>query len=328
LRSAEHKPIPQFESLTREQRLVEAIKQWTGERLIGDDCAVLPGGLLVTSDTLVEGTHFLPSIKWEDLGWKAIAVNLSDIAAMAGRPRFITASLTLPASVREEKVEELYRGMVQCARTYRTRIVGGDLTQGKVVSVSVTALGDVHELGCIMRSTARHEDVVAVTGDFGAAGAALQALKASVLHQFPHLWQCHFRPRPRLCEAWALIRAAGARAALMDASDGLADALFQIGRGSGVGMDIDLSLVPVHEETRQAAELSGLDALDLALYGGEDYELVAAIGADAWKTLMASHYNPFVAIGAVSENSLEIRLKGQGVSKTLDTAKMFQHFQI
>lgn len=318
--------MPQFESLTRELRLVEAIKEWTGERLIGDDCAVLPGGMLVTTDTLVEGTHFLSSIKWEDLGWKTIAVNLSDIAAMAGRPRFVTVSLTLPASVRQDQVEELYRGMIDCARTFRTRIVGGDLTQGPCTMLSVTALGDVHEMGCVLRSGAQPGDIVAVTGDFGAAGAGLKALSAGTLSTFPHLEAAHFRPRPRLCESWALVRSTGSRAALMDASDGLADALFQIGRESGVGMDIDMSKVPVHGETRKAADLFSLDALDLALYGGEDYELVAAIGADAWKSLVASPYNPFVAIGEVSGNTSEIRLTGHGNTRALDTAKMYQHF--
>lgn len=313
-------------ALTREQALVESIKQWTGERLIGDDCAVLPGGTLVTTDTLVEGTHFLPSIKFADLGWKSVAVNLSDIAAMAGRPRYITTSLTLPPDIRPEKVEELYRGMVECARTYRTRIVGGDLTQGAVVSVSITALGDVHEKGCILRSTAKPGDIVAVTGDFGAAGAALTALQAGSLSEFPHLARAHFHPVPRLCESWALVRAAGARAALMDASDGLADALFQIGRESGVGMDIDFSKVPVHAQTRQAAERFAMPLEDFVLYGGEDYELVAAIDPQAWKTLSQSTYNPFVAIGAVS-SSREIRLHGHSKLQLLDASKMYQHFR-
>lgn len=314
------------QALSREQALVELIKQWTGERLIGDDCAVLPGGTLITTDTLVEGTHFLPSIKFEDLGWKSVAVNLSDIAAMAGRPRYVTASLTLPSDVRLEQVEELYRGIIECARTYRTRIVGGDLTQGALISVSITALGDVHENGCILRSTARPGDVVAVTGDFGAAGAGLAALKAGILSEFPHLSRAHFRPQPRLCESWALVRAAGERAALMDASDGLADALFQIGRASCAGMDIDLSAIPAHAETQKAAERLATPIEELILYGGEDYELVAAIEPQAWKTLSQSPYNPFVAIGAVS-SSPGIRLQGHGKLSTLDASKMYQHFR-
>lgn len=320
--------MPKIQSLTREQRLVAAIKEWTGERLIGDDCAVLPGGMLVTSDTLVEGTHFLPSIRWDDLGWKAIAVNLSDIAAMAGRPRFVTASLTLPPSVREDQVEELYKGMVACARTFRTRIVGGDLTQGPLVVISITALGDVHENGCILRSSARPGDIVAVTGDFGASGAALQVLTsdASLLQKLPHLQAAHFRPQPRLCEAWALVRESGERAALMDASDGLADAVFQIARDSAVGMDIDLPKVPIHAETRRAAELLKLNVDELALYGAEDYELVAAIEPGAWKRLMASPYNPFVAIGEVT-SAPGITLSSQGKTQELDISKMYQHFQ-
>lgn len=313
------------QALTREQALVESIKQWTGERLIGDDCAVLPGGALITTDTLVEGTHFLPSIKFEDLGWKSVAVNLSDIAAMAGRPRYITAGLTLPPDIRQERVEELYRGMLACARAYRTRIVGGDLTRGALISISITALADVHEKGCILRSTARPGDIVAVTGDFGAAGAGLSALKDGSLSEFPHLSLAHFHPLPRLCESWALVRAAGERAALMDASDGLADALFQIGRASGVGMDIDVSAIPVHSETRRAAERFSTPVEEFILYGGEDYELVAAIDPQAWKTLSQSPYNPFVPIGAVS-NISGIRLQADGKLHMLDASKMYTHF--
>lgn len=316
-----------MQALTREQRLVQSIKKWTGERLIGDDCAVLPGGSLVTADTLIQGTHFLPTIKWHDLGWKAVAVNLSDIAAMAGRPRFITVALTLPDCVRDTQVEEFYAGMLECARLHRTRIVGGDLTHGPLVVVGITALGETHERGCIRRSGALPGDVVAVTGTFGAAAAGLLALQNDRLPDFPELAAAHFRPQPRFQEAWTLVSTAGERAALMDASDGLADALLQICRESGVGMAIDAGDIPISAETRRAAAELGADALDLALYGGEDYELVAAIPADAWKTLMASSYNPFVSIGEVSPSS-EVRLSSEsGSTQALDAKKMYQHFQ-
>src|SRR5215470_8689919 len=101
---------------TVELRLIDMIKAWTDERLIGDDCAVLPGRTLVTADTLVEGTHFLlPDMSFSDLGWKAVAVNLSDVAAMSGRPRFAVVSLTLPDGIGDHDFEHLYVSMLDCA---------------------------------------------------------------------------------------------------------------------------------------------------------------------------------------------------------------------
>lgn len=119
--------------LTREQVLVKKIKEWTKSSYIGDDCAVLADGKLVTSDTLVEGTHFrLDFTDWRQLGWKSCAVNLSDIAAMAGRPRYLTVALTIPAQIEnlEENLEQFYLGFGQCAKAYGAEIVGGDLTVG------------------------------------------------------------------------------------------------------------------------------------------------------------------------------------------------------
>ena len=131
--------------LTREQVLVKKIKEWTGSSYIGDDCAVLADGKLVSSDTLVEGTHFrLDFASWRQLGWKSCAVNLSDIAAMAGRPRYLTVALTLPATCPdlEQSLEQFYLGFTQCARAFGAEIVGGDLTVGPHFVVNVTAIGE------------------------------------------------------------------------------------------------------------------------------------------------------------------------------------------
>src|SRR5579871_54710 len=115
--------------LTSEQQLVETIKGWADNSFIGDDCAVLPGGLLATTDSLVEGTHFVTGwTSYRDLGWKACAVNLSDIAAMAGRPRYVLVSLTVPSTMRRVDFRDFYESFISCARTYRAQVVGGDLT--------------------------------------------------------------------------------------------------------------------------------------------------------------------------------------------------------
>ncbi len=319
----------QKQALTREHRLIEAIKAWTGERLIGDDCAVLPGQTLVTSDSLVQGTHFLlPGIALADLGWKAVAVNLSDIAAMAGRPRYLTCSLTIPEFLSERDVEEMFLSMVDCARTYRTRIIGGDLTAGDILVISITALGETHESGCLLRSTARQGDVIVVSGDFGASAAGLWLMQNDI-PGYPYCRQRHFRPTPRLENSWQLVEATGSRAALMDASDGLADALVQIARASAVGMEIDASLVPVEKETLAVAQLSAKDPFELALYGGEDYELVATLSKSAWGKLQASSGTAFRAIGQVTKASPgKVFVTGRGTdhNNELDLSRSFQHW--
>lgn len=310
---------------TEEHRLIENIRKWTGSRQIGDDCAVLPGQQLASCDVLVEGTHFtLNSTSLEDLGWKSIAVNLSDVAAMAGRPRFLLVGLTIPEHMSQNQMRNLYSGMEECVRTYRSRIVGGDITRGPVLSIAVTVLADGHENGCLRRDGARAGDVIVVTGTFGASAAGLWALSAG-RSEFSHCIEAHRRPRPRLCESWALVRATGSRGSLMDASDGLADALVQICRESSCGAASALKSVPVHPQTLQAAAAAGVNVYDWALYGGEDYELVGSLPEAAWHTLSNSPYNPFHAIGKITEREGVEVIDDRGQKVPIDLSKSFQH---
>ncbi len=310
---------------TREQELVGAIKSWTASPFIGDDCALVSDGDLLTTDTLVEGTHFLlPLIEMRDLGWKSTAVNLSDVAAMAGRPRHILVSITVPSSLDKAAFRQLYEGMIECSKAYDAQIVGGDLTRGAALTLGITVQGKVHENGCLFRSGAKPGDLVVVTGDFGASRAGLWLLlnqhdKAS---SYPHSLAAHIHPLPRLCESWSMVRRTGSRGALMDASDGLADALVQICRASGVGMDIDLEKLPIDVETVSVAQLAGTDPVDWALYGGEDYELVGCIPEDRFKGW--SEDNPFKVIGVVTAAD-EINLKsGEVTAMQLDLSKCFE----
>lgn len=335
---------------TAEHRLVDKIKDWTGSRFIGDDCAILPGGLIVSIDSLAENTHFsLETTSLADLGWKTAAVNLSDIAAMAGRPRHMLVSLSLTPSLQESQIAEFYSGLNDCAQKYRVKIAGGDLIKSKSLMISITVIGDTHEHGVLKRDGAQPGDVVIVSGDFGASAAGLhlllqatgeQPLPASIAADFRHFSTSycinrHRRPIPRLCESWALNRAATGRGALMDASDGLADALAQIAMASGVGMKIDLEKVPVHHETIATAKKDGFDHLDWVLYGGEDYELVACISEESWKKLCDSNgeHNPFTKIGIVEKLGDDNRAKDPYVTllhegkpaPPLDLNKCFQH---
>lgn len=313
---------------TAEQELIESIKTWTDSRFIGDDCAILPGGLLVSSDSLVEATHFMTEwTSFHALGWKSCAVNLSDIAAMAGRARYLTVSLTLPSTISRIELQRFFEGFSQCAREYRAQVVGGDLTSGPTFMIAVTALGHVHENGCLSRNGAKPDDVVVVTGEFGASAAGLWVMKSrdpDLRKTFSGCVRKHERPLPRLCESWSLVRRTGSRGALMDASDGLGDALAQISRNSGVGMDIDAALIPINDETKEAASLARVDPLDWALYGGEDYELVGTLPREVWQTWDRPDDNPFVKIGSVKTgNNVTLKTAG-GHALPLDLSKCFQ----
>ena len=295
---------------------------------------MLPRQQLATTDTLVEGTHFLTSISsYEDIGWKSVAVNLSDIAAMGGYPEHLLAGITLPPAFTREQFSRLYTGIIDCANTYKTRIVGGDLTAGAGLVLGITLLGSWHENGCLKRSGAEPGDLVIVTGDFGASAAGFWYLQnemnkePSVRPRFPHACDAHRRPIPRLSEGWSLVKRADTRGALMDASDGLADALSQIASASNVCLEVDLELVPVHAETRALAQIAGVDPQTWVLYGGEDYQLVGCLRKEIWDNWSGELAPQFTVIGRVGEGR-GVKLKlGEAEYPELDLGKSFQQIR-
>lgn len=305
---------------TNEHRLIDEIKGWVGSSHIGDDCAVLPGGLLVTTDMLVEGTHFLRSLmSLQEIGAKAVAVNVSDVAAMSGKPRHIFVCVSAPATFSRADFRNLYAGINEAASIARAHVSGGDVTRGPQLVLSLTVVAQTHDRGVMLRSGAEPGDVVIVTGDFGASVAGMWLLQQG--ESSGYCQRRHIQPEPRLAESWQLVEAAKGRGALMDASDGLADALAQIARMSEVGLDIHIDEVPVHEETVRAAERAGVELYDWVLYGGEDYELVGAVAPDAAKTLSP---DSFKIIGTVTKaTSINLLFHGK-VGPELDLRRCFQ----
>jgi len=335
--------------LNKEQKLIARFKALIGSsgRFIGDDCAVLPGKMLVTTDTLVEQTHFrLDWTNFVDLGWKAMSVNLSDIAAMAGTPKYALIVFSAPEKLYlSEEIISLYEGINSCARQYKTAIVGGDITRGANLSITITIIGQSHESGTLLRSTAQIGDVVVVSGDFGASAAALRLLQLNteertetvnatssafvIKHlQYEHCLQQFLRPNPKLEESWSLVEQTGNRGALMDTSDGLADALLQISQASNVGMQIDLHAIPIHEQTRRFAEANKIDPMELALYGGEDYQLVACLPENKWLDWQKESpiaANAFKKIGIVNDTKDIQLMFGNEAAYKLDPQRIFQH---
>jgi thiamine-monophosphate kinase len=261
-----------------------------GVRLgIGDDAAVVdtrPGELVLTADILVEGVHFTRStISPRDLGAKAVVVNVSDIAAMAASPRFALVSVAVPTDADAAWVVELEGGVRAACDEYALAMVGGDLSSGSVAVISVALVGEVAPGRFVTRSGARAGDRVVVTGSLGgsAGGLALarapssQARRALGSDWGRSLMEAHVRPVARVGEGQSL--AAADATAMMDVSDGLAIDLSRLCAASGVGARLRLRDVPVAPALQDLRSVLGVDPLELALSGGEDYELLATMPA-------------------------------------------------
>ena len=256
---------------------------------IGDDAALVRNhgaSTLITTDMIVEGVDFnLAEASPREVGWKAMACNVSDIAAMGGRGSVAVAAAALPRGFAAESAHELVRGLLACADEFGIRLVGGDVssTPGPLV-VSVTLLGDTAGRPPILRSGARPGDALLVTG----------ALGGSLLGR-------HLRFRPRQAEGLILAERYTPHA-MIDISDGLARDLHHILDASGVGARVIAADIPVSDDARRAAERSGLPPLEHALGDGEDFELLFAIdGAVADRLLAERPFDsPVTRIGTIT----------------------------
>ncbi len=257
-----------------------------GEVWIGDDAAVLrapSGTILFTTDLLVEGVHFDTGFTGpEDLGYKSIAVNVSDVAAMGGVPRRAVVGLGVVPGLEVEWIENLYLGMQQCCQEFDMAVVGGDLTRSDQIIISVALLGNPAGRLFIERGNARVGDAVCVTGTLGESAAGLRLMRQGNRERLD-LLKAHLRPTARVKEVQALRR--HLPSAMVDVSDGFCADLGHICAASSVGVLIQESDLPV-------VELEGVELeespLQLALAGGEDYELCYTIPEDRCEAAMAA----------------------------------------
>ena len=299
---------------------------------LGDDAAVtVPGSgeLVLTTDLLVEGVHFeRATISPQELGVKAIAVNVSDLAAMGASPRYALASVALTDDVEHAWVIELAAGMREACLEYALSLVGGDTNRADRIVVSVTAVGEVAPGRAVTRGGARGGDAIVVTGSLGAAAGGLALSRASqttastVLTQPDgrSLIQALARPVARVGEGRTL--AAAGATAMMDLSDGLAKDLGRLCASSHVGARVELRSIPVAPALAEAADALGLDALEVALGGGEDYELLATLPPDrvdeAAATLHERFGVPLTVVGSIVEGDGVVSISGDGEERPLE----------
>lgn len=297
---------------------------------IGDDAAAWRtenGLVLATTDAFVEGVHFKAGLgTWEDIGWKAMAANLSDIAAMGGAPRYALVALALPGGTSVEDMTALYTGMTEIARQYEIAIVGGNTSKAREVSVTITVLGIAEdETRLLRRSTATPGQLVAVTGYTGLSAAGLKILsrQKSYDKKTEELFRAaHLRPRPRIAEG-RLLAQRGVRTAI-DISDGLIADLAQICKASGVGATLEATEVPLHSALKAAF---GRKALEMALSGGEDYELLFTGEREVVESVADGLSCPVSVIGRITGEPGGVTIVGERGQPITPTKRGWEHFR-
>ncbi|MBO8141653.1 MAG: thiamine-phosphate kinase [Firmicutes bacterium] len=318
--------------------LIDRLRRYEGSRPgihtgIGDDAAVVAGRAgwrtLFTADMLVEGVHFLPGTDPYRLGRKAMAVNVSDIAAMGGTPTFAAVSLGVPPDTPVSRVDKIYQGLYDEAARWQAAIVGGDTVRAPALVLNVALLGEAQEGEVLLRSGALVGDRICVTNHIGDAAAGLILLERPEL-AVPdgvreRLVLKHLCPSPRVEAGRELAR--GIATAAIDLSDGLAGDLMHICRASGVGAVIDAANLPISDDVRAVAQAAGLDPVSLAISGGEDYELLFTVPSYRQGThVLPGSGTSYTVIGEIVDAREGIRLRlPDGELRPL-SATGFRHF--
>ncbi|NIJ51175.1 thiamine-phosphate kinase [Dyadobacter arcticus] len=320
------------------KRINEGVKAVLPDTIrgIGDDAAVIDNGDeygLLTSDMLLEGVHFdLAFFPLKHLGYKAIAINVSDIAAMNGIPRQVIVNLAISNRFSVEAVDELYEGIKIACKDFNVDLVGGDTaTSRSGLMISVSVFGRVSKDKVTYRNTAKANDLLCVTGDLGGAYLGLQLLEREKqvflanpemqpeLDGKDYVIQRQLRPEARMDVIYELAEAGVIPTAMIDVSDGLASDLLHICAQSGVGAVVVEERLPIDEQTYLAASELNIGPVTAALNGGEDYELLFTVSQTAYELIKN---NPKISvIGYITDKKDEIMLHTKADSRVPITAQ-------
>lgn len=324
-----------------EHGLLARLQRFCPSDVVGDDGAILAiapqQSLVVTTDVLVDGVHFSDRTTSPfDVGWRSVAANLSDLAAMGAKPVGITVGLSLPGTTEVAWVESVYEGLSTCLQAYRTPLVGGDICRSRVVSLAITALGEVLPQRAICRHLARPGDVILITGLHGLSRGGLELLldrnlgKALTSKESARLIAAHQRPIPRL-DILPYLAAMPTDIAIagMDSSDGLRDAVQQICHRSNVGAVIDRAKIEVFSGLTKLVDAE--TAWSWILDGGEDFELVLCLPETHARNLLQKLAGSAAIIGSIEAEPI-IKLIDSQVDnldltpQILDRGTGFEHF--
>ncbi len=297
---------------------------------IDDDAAVIEAGdkyLLVSTDMLLEGVHFdLAFTPLKHLGYKAVAVNVSDIAAMNGFPKQLTVSIGVSNRFSVEAVDALYDGIKMACEAYEVDLVGGDTTaSASGLVISVTILGEVNKDKLVKRNSAKEKEIICVTGDLGAAFMGLQVLEREKqvflenpdmqpqLEQYSIIVGRQLKPEARMDIVYELKDKDIVPTSMIDISDGLASDLFHVCNQSGVGAALYEDKLPIDEQTYQTAGSFKIDPVTCVMNGGEDYELLFTIKQDDFEKLKNHPDIHFIGYIQARDKGINLVTKAENV---------------
>ena len=295
----------------KELDFINIIKKQINNKLIGDDCAYLKDlGIVITQDNFVEDVHF--KMKWAtpyQIGYKAAVVNISDILASGGKPKYLSVGISLPQGTDNNFIRELYRGI--SAGSYGAEITGGDITGSDKVFISITAIGTTLDRKISSRANAKPGYAVIISGEVGSSADGLNALINGYVK--PDSIRAHLEPSLDVEFSNEISGKINTDYAMMDTSDGLADALYKIAEQSNVTIEIDYDKIPHKKDITDKKTI---------LFGAEDYRLVAAVPETFLKNIR--HYTK---IGKVVARKYNIKFTANGVNySNYDEIESYNHF--
>jgi len=320
--------------------LIERIQQLVGDfkdpsiLSIGDDAAIVSTPnqdkkIVFTTDAMVEGVHFdLDYTPMESLGWKALAINVSDVAAMGGMPKYVVISLAIPKHWKVEAVDELYQGMIRCSREYGCHIVGGDTVRSKDSGfISVAVIGEVDSQKVAARDGAQPGDYLGLSRPVGSSRVGLEVLESKLDYKAFQKSVKHFlEPKPELSIAQKLVSELEV-SSLIDVSDGLASEIGHLCRMSKVGCLVQFKGIPISSEAKEWCGPQDRSPFEFAMESGEEYALLFTVDPQKYSIWLKDQQNPPIyIIGKIVQKKQGIQIEKDGEMSPL-TFKGWDHFK-